>query len=206
MGFMNGWMGQQSMNESINYQALICAGAPLHVKSSVDERPIKLLSEIMTHDMFTESIMEAYGSMVALGFEFVLSSIDPEKEDIVRDDIIRFTRPCYSSRHDSITQQEETHRQHHDNCDDDDRLTDDDDDEDEEGENRMGASDNDGGGHDDDDGHHGNTSRSPWRLAFDRRTHRQLTGRLSSRILSLFASPRKAQVSERITDQQSQYS
>jgi len=33
--------------------------------------------------------------MVALGFEFTLSSIDPEKEKVVMEDITSFTRPCY---------------------------------------------------------------------------------------------------------------
>jgi len=49
----------------------------------------------MSHDVFIEAITEAYGSIVALGFEYILSSIDPEKEKIVENDIVNFTRPCY---------------------------------------------------------------------------------------------------------------
>jgi len=50
----------------------------------------------MTHQMFAQTITEAFGSsMPALGLEFLLSSIDPDKVKVVEEDINHFTRLCY---------------------------------------------------------------------------------------------------------------
>ena len=46
----------------------------------------------MTHEAFTSALLGAYGSTVALGFEFLLSSTDPDKLTNVVDELTAFTR------------------------------------------------------------------------------------------------------------------
>ena len=109
-------------------QALISAGAPVDIKDSQNERPIQILSQVMTHKMFTDAISESCGGrMVTSAFEFVLSTIDTDKEKMVEEDIIQFTRQCYVRSNN--TSSEVGEGDNDDDDDDDDGLSDDDDDD-----------------------------------------------------------------------------
>jgi len=61
--------------------------APLHVKNAIYQRPIAVLGKVMNHKMFNQVILDAYGTMVALGFEYLICSSFPRKMEMVRSNL-----------------------------------------------------------------------------------------------------------------------
>lgn len=83
-------------------QFLIRSGAPLHINNAHNERPIDLLPAVLSQDDFSLILLEAYGSLMPIGLEFLLSCKDPqttsrlhnELKDSVHRVFVRSRRHC----------------------------------------------------------------------------------------------------------------